>query len=35
MMWMSGILRMEVVTKIESLSIDSKFRFKNKSLGVI
>jgi hypothetical protein len=26
---------LEVVTKIESLSIDSKFRFKNKSLGVI
>jgi hypothetical protein len=31
MTWMSGILRMEVVTKIESLSLDFKIRFKNKS----
>jgi hypothetical protein len=31
--WMSGFLKMEVMTVIESSSLSLKFRFKNKFLG--
>jgi hypothetical protein len=35
MTWMSGSLRMEAMTRIESSSLSLKLRMKNKPLGVV
>jgi hypothetical protein len=35
MTWMSGSLRMEAMTGIESSSLSLKLRMKNKPLGVV